>query len=61
MPAYSLLSMTKVVLNGEIIELSDELEKGKAELDLLQEDQVSEEINLEDTIEIRVEGINENK
>ena len=29
--------MTKVVLNGEIIELSDELEKGKAELDLLQE------------------------
>lgn len=53
--------MTKVVLNGEIIELSDELEKGKAELDLLQEDQVSEEINLEDTIEIRVEGINENK
>lgn len=40
--------MTKVILDGEYIELDDNLEKGKVELDLLEENNN----NLEDTIEV---------
>lgn len=50
--------MTKVVVNGETIILADEMEKGKVELDLIQDD---ENINLENTIELRVEDISDNK
>lgn len=41
--------MTKVLYNGEYIELCDELEKGYEELDLLE----SKKDNLEDTIELK--------
>lgn len=44
--------MTKVVLNGDLIELDDEIEKGKIEFDLLQPEEDNENVNLEDTIEI---------
>ena len=44
--------MTKVVLNGDVIELDDEIEKGKIEFDLLQPEEDNENVNLEDTIEI---------
>lgn len=44
--------MTKVVLNGDLIELDDEIEKGKIEFDLLQTEEDNENVNLEDTIEI---------
>ena len=53
--------MTKVVVNGEIIILADELEKGEVELDLLQDEGKNENINLEDTIERRMKDINESK
>ena len=41
--------MTRVLYNGEYIELCDELEKGYKELDLLE----PKENNLEDTIELK--------
>ena len=46
--------MTKVVYNGEIIELVDKLEKGFKELDMLTSDN---EINLENTMEFKTSDL----
>lgn len=43
--------MTKVMYNGKIIELSDELEEGFAELDMLNPSKINNE-ELENTIEL---------
>lgn len=53
--------MAKVIVNGEVIDLADEMEKGKIELDLLQVEEELENVNLEDTIELRLEDLNDNK
>ena len=48
--------MTKVIYNGKVIELKDELEEGERELDLMteeiEENVNAENINLEDTMEL---------
>ena len=43
--------MTKVMYNGKIIELSDKLEEGFAELDMLNPSKINNE-ELENTIEL---------
>lgn len=46
-----MVNMTKVMYNGKIIELSDELEEGFAELDMLNPSKINNE-ELENTIEL---------
>ena len=46
-----MVNMTKVMYNGKIIELSDKLEEGFAELDMLNPSKISNE-ELENTIEL---------
>ena len=46
-----MVNMTKVMYNGKIIELSDKLEEGFAELDMLNPSKINNE-ELENTIEL---------
>lgn len=42
--------MTEVVVNGKVLKINDDLEKGEMELDLLDHDSLNDTIDLSDAV-----------